>query len=178
VLKGAFMSDTKRTIAVVYLLGLSTFCLPLARVSIPVLGKSEWSTWDFWSLAAGSDHPAWWWLALGQLSLPYALLAVGLLLLWLPNYLTPSILWAALCLMSSGILRRVYWAPMDILNMSGGHLRPVYGGRLNIFGLRAYDGHLGTITASPEAYVLPALLVFLLFVLATEWKDSTAARLQ
>ena len=171
------MSDTKRTIAVVYLLALSTFCVPLVRVSIPVLGKTEWSTWDFWSLAAGSDHPTWWWLRLGELSLPYALLAVGLLLLWLPNYLKPSILWALLCLMSSGIPRRSYWAPLDILNTSGGNLRRFYGGPFNIFGLQS-NGRYGTITASPEAYVLPALLVFLLFVLATEWKDSTAARLQ
>jgi hypothetical protein len=168
------MSDTKRTIAVVYLLALSTFCFPLARVSPPVLGKTEWSVWDFWSLAAGSNPPAWWWIRLGELSLPYALLAVGLLLLWLPNYLKPSILWAFLCLGSSGILQRVRWGPRHMLEMWSGHLRPVYWAPL--FGLREQaDSHYGTITASPEAYALPALLAFLLFVLATEWNDSAKA---
>jgi hypothetical protein len=157
------MSDTKRTVAVVYLLGMSTFCVPLINVSPPALGKTAWSMWDFWSLALGPNPaslypPALWWLLFSLLPLfVHALLSVGLLLLWLPNYLKPSILWAFLCLMSSLPVRSYKSAISNMLEHLAGW-------------------HRGTVTMSLEGYVLPALLVFLLFVLVTELKDSARAR--
>jgi hypothetical protein len=153
------MSDTKRTIAVVYLLGLSTCFFPLVNVSPPALGKTKWSMWDFWSLASGPNPAALSWLGgdIGWLSLTHAFLAVGLLLLWLPNYLKATLFCALLCLQSSGRLLQRHYTISHILEKQAGW-------------------HHGNITMSFEGYVLPALLVFLLLVVAIEWKDLAAAR--
>lgn len=152
------MSDAKRTIAIVYLLGLSTCFLPLVSVSPPALGRTEWSMWDFWSLASGQNPAAWWWLGadIGRLSVTHALLAVGLLLLWLPQYLKATFICALLCLGSTGPLLQRHYTISHMLQQQAGW-------------------HRGTITSSLEAYVLPALLLFLLLVVAIEWRNSSAA---
>ncbi|HLX18246.1 MAG TPA: hypothetical protein VKS24_23905 [Bradyrhizobium sp.] len=152
------MFDTKRTIAVVYLLALATCFFPLVSVSPAALGKTEWSMWDFWSLASGPNPAAWWWLGddISRLSLTHALLAVGLLLLWLPHYLKVTFICVLLCLRSIGpLLQRHYTISHMLENRAG--------------------WHHGTIATSHEAYVLPALLVFLLLVLAIEWNHSAKA---
>ena len=150
------MSDTKRTIAVVYLLGLATCFLPLVSVSPAALGKTEWSMWDFWLLGSGTNGVAWWWWHIGGLSVSHALLAGGLLLLWLPRYLWATLACTLISLDWAGPLWRRHYTISHVLAKQAGW-------------------HPGTITTTPDAYVLPALLVLLLFVLATEWKDSAAA---
>jgi hypothetical protein len=152
------MSDTKRTIAVVYLLGLSTCFLPLIIVSPPALGKAEWSMWDLWSLASGPNPAAWGWLGsdIFRLSMTYAFLAGGLLLLWLPQYLKAAFIYTLLSLDWIGPLLHRHYTISHMLEKEA-------------------SWHRGTITTNPEAYVLPALLLFLLLVLAIEWKNSPSA---
>jgi len=51
------MSETKRTVAVLYALALSTCFLPLFNFSAPALGKSEWSALDIFRLLASGPKP-------------------------------------------------------------------------------------------------------------------------
>jgi hypothetical protein len=150
------MSNTRLTIAVVYLLGLSTCFLPVVSVSPPALGKTEWALWDFWLLGSGPNGAEWWWWNIGRLSVSHAVLAGGLLLLWLPRYLWATLMCALISLRLAGPLAQRHYTISHVLAKQAGW-------------------HHGTITTNPDAYVLPALLVFLLFVLWTEWKDSAAA---
>jgi hypothetical protein len=147
------MSDTRRIAAVVLLLGLSTCFLPLFSVSPPALGKTEWSAWDIFKLIASGPNPVEWLLQTRIIRLwaVYAALASGLLLLWLPQYLKA----VSICTMVSlWLILRYGSDPYSISRI-----------------LKRQAGwHEGTLIANPEAYVLPALLVFLLFVLAIELK--------
>jgi hypothetical protein len=148
------MSGTRRIAAVVFLLGLSTCFLPLFSVSPPALGKTEWSAWDIFKLIASGPNPVEWLLQTRIIRLwaVYAALASGLLLLWLPQYLKA----VSICTIVS-------------LGFIGGVLN-VYSFTFSRLFERQAGWHGGTLIANPEAYVLPALLVFLLFVLAIELK--------
>ncbi len=149
------MSDTRRIAAVVLLLGLSTCFLPLFSVSPPVLGKTEWSAWDIFKLIASGPNPVEWLLKprIIKLWIVYAALASGLLLLWLPQYLKA----VSICTIVS-------------LGLIGGVLNVRVYAFSRLFEGHARGWHRETLIANPEAYVLPALLVFLLFVLSIEFK--------
>jgi len=129
-----------------------TCFLPLFNVSPPALGKTEWSAWDILKLLASQPNPLESLLRPGllRLCIAYALLAGGLLLLWLPHYLKP-----------------VFFCTMISLLMFGGvHRHYSY---LRMFETQT-GWHRGTLVTNPEAYVLPGLLVFLLIVLLIEIK--------
>jgi hypothetical protein len=149
------MSETKRTIAVLYALALSTCFLPLFTLSPPALGKSEWSALDIFRLLASGPNERW----IGSRSIAYllvgyTLLASGMLLLWLPRYLKAASICTVLSLLLAAraltIDDRHYTISRILKNQAG--------------------WHGGTIFLTSEAFVLPALLVFLLFVLSIEWK--------
>jgi hypothetical protein len=98
------MSGIKRTVALASLLGLSTLFLPMFSVAPPALGKTEWSAWDIMMLLASGPNPAEWFFRVDifRLWITYALLACGLLLLWLPQYYKPFALCTVVGLWSIG----------------------------------------------------------------------------
>ena len=151
------MSETKRTIAVLYALALSTCFLPLLHVYPPALGKSEWSALDIFRLLASGPNHQW----IGEsriffLAVGYALLAGGLLFLPLLRSAKAILLWtiAVLC----PILR--------LLTTNNNH----YTISRILKGQAGWHGD--TIALSPEAYVLPALLISVLLVLSLELKNQ------
>jgi hypothetical protein len=156
------MSDTKRIAAVVILLGLSTCFLPLLSISPPALGKSDWSAWDILRLIASGPNPGKWTI-LGAINLwvIYGALAGSLLLLWLPHYLTTI----SVCAMASftfiGLMLRYH---------------STYANGFSLMLERLAGWHRGTVIINPEAYVLPALLIFLLYVVLMELKIPSTAR--
>jgi hypothetical protein len=147
------MSYTKRIVAVAYLLGLSTCFLPLFNVSPAALGKTEWSAWDVFKLLASGPTVEWFLSpTITRLWGVYALLAGGLLLLWLPQYLKAVSICTILSLgLIGGVLNRYHYSYSRMFERQAGW-------------------HGGTLTINPEAFVLPALLVFLLVVFAIELK--------
>ena len=151
------MPETKRIVAVVCVLGLLTSFLPLFNVSPAALGKTEWSACDILKLLASKPNPLESLLQPGLLRLwiAYALLAGGLLLLWLPQYLTPVFMCTMVSLMMFGGVFRYHYSYSRISETQTGW-------------------HRGTLITNPKAYVLPGLLVFLPFVLMTESKLSQA----
>ena len=154
------MSDTRLTIAVALAPCLCTCAIPLFNVSPAALGKMEWSALDIWRLApAGEGLPTTisrLWGFYFRLWGVYVFLAAALLLLWLPLYLKP----VAIC---------TFMALLWILSSLGGH----YGFWLM---LRKQTGrHDGTISVNPEGLVLPALLMFVLFILLFEWDQHSEA---
>jgi hypothetical protein len=146
------MSDTRRIVTAVYLLGLSTCFLPQFSVSPPALGKTDWSAWDVFELVTSGPTVEWFSSAtITRLWIIYALLAGGLLLLSLPQYVksvsmcTITILW---------LILRYGSDPYSISHI-----------------LKRQAGwHEGTLITNPEAFVLPVLMVFLLVVLSIELK--------
>jgi hypothetical protein len=144
------MPETKRIVAVVYALGLLTCFLPLFSLSPAALGKTEWSAWDILELIASRPNSLEWLLRIDivRLGLAYALLAGGLLLLWLPQYLKAVSICTILSLGSFAGVHRHYSYSRMFETLAGWHRE--------------------TLVTNPEAYVLPALLVLLLFVLSIE----------
>jgi hypothetical protein len=154
------MSDTRLTIAVALALCLCTCAIPLFNVSPAALGKMEWSTLDIWRLSlAGDGLPmsvSRLWGVHFRLWGVYVLLATALLLLWLPLYVKP----VAIC---------TFLALLWILRSLGSH----YDFWLM---LKKQTGwHDGTISVNPEVLVLPALLMFVLFILSFEWNRHSEA---
>lgn len=145
------MPDTKHIVAVVYLLGLSTCFLPLFSVSPAVLGKTEWSAWDVLEFLASGPNPVEWLLQsrIIRLWAAYAALAGGLLLLWLPHYLKAASLCTIISLAFIGNVLSLYSFTLS-----------------RVFERAGWHGNISIST--PSAFVLPALLVFLLFVLSIE----------
>jgi hypothetical protein len=151
------MSDIKPTVAVLCLLGFSTCLLPLFSVSPPALGKTEWSAWDIFRLLTSGPNPVGWLLRpeIFRLWVAYALLAAGPLLLWLPQYYKPL----AICAVTSlWLIGRM-------------HLHYEFS---RMFEVKQTGWHTGTFIIEPSAFVLPALLVFLLFVLSIEFKNHSS----
>ncbi len=151
------MSDTKRVIAVIYALGLSTCVFPLFVVSPSVLGKTELSPWDLFNLLASGPAEAWFGPRTTFLWVGYALLVCGPLLLWLPQYLKPIYGYTivALCTIWNGVNIRHYEITLALKRLAGWH---------------------GTVSSSSERFVLPALLLFLIFVLSIELKNRPEAQ--
>lgn len=146
------MSDTRRIVTAVYLLGLSTSVLPQFSVSPPALGKTDWSAWDVFELLASQPTAEWFSSsAIIRLWLIYALLAGGLLLLWLPQYVKAI----SMCTITILFLMLRYGS---------------YHNSLSRMLKKQAGWHEGTLVTSPEAFVLPALMVFLLVVLSIELK--------
>lgn len=150
------MSDTRTTVAIAFALCLCTYFAPLFNISPAAFGKTEWSALDIVALAptAKGLFPT----IVRRLWVIYLVLGVGLLLLFLPRYVKPVSVcaWVALGL-TGAALRSCYALPAILTKI-----------------LKAQTGWRdGTISVHPEALVLPALLIFVLFLL---WFESDQHR--
>lgn len=150
-------SNPRWMVFFVTVLGLGTLFLPIFTVAPPAMGRAEWSGFDLLALMeAGTLSLERGLLEADMLVLwtTYAMLALGLLTVWLPRYHKPHSIFAFIGLMASGRLIQHGHYDLEMLFDS------------------MPDWRQGAITYRPSIYALPAVMGVLLFLLWGEFRRN------